>query len=95
LIELSLTRANFPNAFELFLKIFLPQDSAVIFKPLIIHGKAFYGIFLNNAGGPFAKPDGAFRVNLIPDCNNRRKIILIGVVGFSIRSSSLSPKIVF
>ena len=87
LVELALAQADFPDALELFLEVFFTENGAVVFQTLVIHRKALDGEGLDDAGGPLAELDGAFRVHLVADGDDGGEVVVLGVVGFTVGGS--------
>ena len=87
LVKPPFRKTNLTDAFQLFLKIILCQNGAAVFQPLVIHSKAFHGKFFNDAVCPLSELHRTGRIHLIAHGNDGAQIIMIGVVGFAVRSS--------
>ena len=87
LVELALAHADFADALELFFKVLLAQDGAVVFQALVIHGEALDGEGLDDAGGPFAELHSALGVYLVAHCNGGGQVVVLGVVAFTVCGS--------
>ena len=87
LVELALGQADFADAGELLFKVACAEDGAVVFQPLIIHGKAFDGVGLYDIGRPFAKLHRSLGVDFIAHGNYGVEIVVFGVVDFTVCGS--------
>ena len=87
LVELAHAQADFPDALELFLEVFFPQNGAVVFQALVIHGKALDREGLDDAGSPLAELHGPLGVHLVAYGDDGGEVVVLGVVGFAIGGS--------
>jgi len=87
LVEFTLAHTDFPDALELFFKVFFAEDGAVIFEALVIHRIALDGEGFDDVGGPFAELHGAFGVDLVANGDNGGEVVMLGVVGFAVGGS--------
>ena len=78
------TRAD---ALELLLEVAIAQDGAAALQALVVHREALDGELLDDARGPFAKLHRALGVDLVPDGDDGREVVVLGVVGLAVGGS--------
>ena len=83
LIELAFTGSDLSNPFQLFIKIFIGQQSAS-FEPLVIHDPAFDRVSKRNGVDPLAELNRPFGIDFETDSNDHLQVVVICVVVFPI-----------
>ncbi len=68
--------ASAADALELLLEVFFAEDGAVVFQALVVHREALDGEGLDDAGGPFAKLDGALGVHLVTEGDDGGEVVV-------------------
>ena len=87
LIKLSLRQPNLPDLFQLFLKVFLRQNSAAVLQPFLIHDPALNRVVLDDCIGPFTELHGPLIVYLEAHRNDCPQTVMIGIVSFPVGGS--------
>ena len=93
LVEFALAAPDLPNALELLLEVLLAEDRAIVLQPLVIHREALDCEGFEDAGSPLPALDRPLGVDFVPNGDDGRKVVVLGVGYFAVCGSYLKFRI--